>query len=346
MKSKVTIIGDGAMATLCSLLLTESGCDVRLYSAFADHAEQLAELRENQRFLPDVEIPASVAILTDPGEAMVGADYAVVAVPTQYIRGWLGPLSEFVPENLPMVSVAKGVENDTLLRPTQIIAHTLAGGSKDDEISLDRPPHRDRMVVLSGPCIAPEVARKLPATVTVAAEDQPLAERVQQMFSLEYFRVYSSTDVVGLETAGATKNIIAIAAGVLDGLELGDNAKAALLARGLAEITRLGVALGAQAETFAGLGGVGDLVTTCISPEGRNRSFGQRIGQGMSVHEALNATESVVEGVATTRSVVEIARRNAVDMPITRAVSRVLFDGRPPREAIANLMTRPLKAEV
>jgi glycerol-3-phosphate dehydrogenase (NAD(P)+) len=199
--------------------------------------------------------------------------------------------------------------------------------------------------VLSGPSIAPEIAAGLPATVTVAATATALAAKVQALISRPYFRVYTNADIVGVEIAGATKNVIAIAAGILDGLGAGDNAKAALLTRGLVEITRLGLALGANAKTFAGLAGMGDLVTTCISPLGRNRSLGEAIGKGKTTQEALAAARGVVEGVATTQSVVELARRLNVDMPITLGINAVLFEGQSPAAAITDLMNRPLKAE-
>ena len=199
--------------------------------------------------------------------------------------------------------------------------------------------------MLSGPSIAPEVAARLPATVVVAAAEAALAERVQSLISRPYFRAYTNPDVPGVEIAGATKNVIAIAAGVLDGMQAGDNAKAALVSRGLSEITRLGLAMGAQPETFAGLAGVGDLVTTCISPVGRNRSFGEAIGRGLSTRQALAEAHGVVEGVATTESVMALAARHSVSMPITAAVHDVLFKGVSPIEAIQGLMTRPLKAE-
>jgi glycerol-3-phosphate dehydrogenase (NAD(P)+) len=239
-----------------------------------------------------------------------------------------------VPSDLPICSVAKGIENHTLLTPTRVLRDVLDAGET-----------RRPIAALSGPSIAPEVARKLPATVTVASDDAAFARRVQRMFNRPYFRVYTNPDLIGVEIAGATKNVIAIAAGILDGLGTGDNAKAALLTRGLSEITRLGVALGARAETFAGLAGFGDLVTTCISPIGRNRSFGEAVGRGKTVADALGATESVVEGVATTASVVELAAKVGVDMPITRAVHAVLLGHRNPAQAIAELMARPLKQE-
>jgi glycerol-3-phosphate dehydrogenase (NAD(P)+) len=202
-----------------------------------------------------------------------------------------------------------------------------------------------RLAVLSGPTIADELARKLPATACVAADDEDLACSIQQTFSCPWLRVYTNTDVVGVELAGAMKNVIAIAAGIIDGIGAGDNAKAALLARGLAEITRLGLAMGAREQTFAGLTGLGDLVTTCISPTGRNRSFGERIGRGQTLADAQNATESVVEGISTCKSVVALAQRHAVDMPIAHAVFEVLFEGKPVQTAIEDLMTRRPKAE-
>jgi len=231
---------------------------------------------------------------------------------------------------VPIVSVTKGIENDTLLRPSQIIEQVLG-------------PRR--LAVLSGPNIADELVRSLPATSTVACADPVLAEQVQQTLSTNWLRIYTNSDLIGVELAGATKNVIAIAAGIIDGLQAGDNAKAALVTRGLVEITRLGVAMGAQASTFAGLSGMGDLITTCISPRGRNRTFGQAIGRGQSVEHALAAIPGQVEGVNTCRSVVALADRHNVEMPITQAVYEVIFEGKSVREAIAELMTRRLKAE-
>ncbi|MBS3735180.1 MAG: NAD(P)-dependent glycerol-3-phosphate dehydrogenase [Phycisphaerae bacterium] len=332
MAARVSIIGDGAMGTACAIMLAENGCRVRLWSAFADAAADLAQTRENGRFLPGVRLPEPVAVTGEDAEALAGADLAVCAVPSQFIRPVWRRLAPHCPPALPICSVAKGIEQRTQLRPTQVLRDVLGDGN--------RP-----VAALSGPSIAPEVVRRQPATVVAASQDVELAEWVQRLFMRPYFRVYTNPDLTGVELAGATKNVIAIAAGILDGLGSGDNAKAALLTRGLAEITRLGVALGAQPETFAGLAGVGDLVTTCISPSGRNRSFGQAIGQGKSRADALAATESVVEGVDTTVSVLGLAERAGVEMPITQAVNGVLFAGTPPSEAIRGLMTRPMKAE-
>lgn len=331
--SSISIIGDGAMATVMAILLCEKDLNVRMWGY---DPEQLAEIErkgENVIFLPGYKLPESLSFEPEDPSIMTGADLIVSAVPCQFVRQvWLR-LKDHVPENIPIVSTAKGIENKTLLRPTQIIADVLGAG------------HTTEHAVLSGPTIADELARKLPATACAAAVDEQLAKDIQHTFNCSWFRVYSNTDVVGVELAAACKNIIAIAAGIVDGTGAGDNAKAALLCRGLAEITRLGIALGARPQTFAGLTGLGDLVTTCISPKGRNRSFGERIGKGLSVEAARKATQSVIEGFATCESVMALANRYDVEMPITQAVYQVLFENKPVQKAIAGLMKRRLKSE-
>lgn len=329
---KLCVIGDGGMGTICAIMLAENGHDVVLWSAFADQARQVAADRENKRFLPGAKLPDEVLVTADDDEAFAGVCLAISAVPAQFIRGVWGRLAGRCPADLPICSVAKGIENHTLLRPTEVLADCLGGPGR-------------HLAALSGPSIAPELALRLPATVVVAATRPGLAARVQALISRPYFRVYTNPDLPGVEIAGATKNVIAIAAGVLDGMKAGDNAKAALVSRGLSEISRLGTAMGAQAETFAGIAGIGDLVTTCISPVGRNRSFGEAIGRGQSVAEALAAAHGVVEGVATTASVMELAKRHGAVMPITGAIYDVLFNNVAPRDAIDGLMARPLKAE-
>jgi len=321
------------MGTVCAIMLAENGLAVRLWSAFPEAARRIARRRESS-FLPGKRLGKSIEVTGDDGLALADVELAISAVPTQFMRAVWSRLAGHCPAHVPICSVAKGIENGTLMRPTQILQDVLSAAGRAGPVAA-----------LSGPSIAPEVANRLPATVTVASEDPKLAETVQQVINRPYFRVYTNSDLVGVELAGATKNVIAIAAGILDGLGLGANAKAALVTRGLSEITRLGVALGARPETFAGLAGVGDLITTCISPIGRNRSFGEAVGRGRSVADALAATESVVEGVATTTSVVELAARHGVEMPIAQAVHDVLFKHTPPKDAIAGLMTRPLKAE-
>jgi glycerol-3-phosphate dehydrogenase (NAD(P)+) len=243
-------------------------------------------------------------------------------------------LKKHTPKGIPVCSVAKGIENKTLLRPTQIITDCIGSAASPG------------LAALSGPTIADELAVKLPATACVASASDQLAQRIQLTLSISWFRIYTNTDVVGVELAGAMKNIIAIAAGMIDGIGAGDNAKAALLCRGLAEISRLGVAMGANPQTFAGLTGLGDLVTTCISPKGRNRSFGERIGKGQSPTLAKSATESVIEGIATCESVVDgLLQQYKVEMPITQAVYDIIFKNKSVQSAISELMTRQLKSE-
>ncbi len=344
MFKSISIIGDGGMGTALAILLCEKSSaagthsktarlDIRIWGYDAEQLAQIKRIRENKKFLPGYKLPKELLYEPDDARIMAGADLIVSAVPCQYMRPIWARLKDYVPKGIPIVSVAKGIENGMLLRPTQILNDVLGGKIKT--------------AVLSGPTIADELVRHLPATACAAAEDELLAEAVQHTFSdgVPYLRVYTNNDVVGVELAGAMKNIIAIAAGIIDGIGAGDNAKAALLTRGLAEITRLGIACGARPQTFAGLTGLGDLVTTCISPSGRNRSFGERIGKGMSPQQGQDATESVVEGITTCKSVVELAAKHNVEMPITQAVYEVLFENKSVHNAIEELMNRQLKSE-
>jgi glycerol-3-phosphate dehydrogenase (NAD(P)+) len=331
MFKNVSIIGDGAMGTVLAMLLCEKGVAVRIWGYDKEQLKQFANARENIKFLPGYKIPQGVGFEAEDDKIMQGADLLVSAVPCQYMRGIWQRLKKHVPKDIPIVSVAKGIENETYLRPDQIVKEVLGKEIK--------------FVALSGPTIADELVRKLPATACAACSDEQLAREVQITFNTPWFRIYTNSDIVGVELAGAMKNVIAIAAGIIDGVGAGDNAKAALLSRGLAEITRLGVALGAQRETFAGLTGLGDLVTTCISPKGRNRSFGERIGKGMSVKEAQEATQSVIEGASTCKAVAELAKKTNVEMPITETIYAILFQNKTVNEAISDLMQRQLKAE-
>ena len=333
MFNNISIIGDGGMGTVLGILLCERGVGARIWGYDREQLAGIARDRENRKFLPGHELPRELVFEPDDQRIMSGVDLIVSAVPCQFTRSVWSRLKIHVPAGVPVVSVTKGVENETLLRPTKIVAEILGSGWDD------------RLAVLSGPTIADELARKLPATACVASINEELSKQIQATFSVPWFRVYTNTDMVGVELAGAMKNVIAIAAGIIDGTGAGDNAKAALLTRGLAEITRLGVTMGARPQTFSGLTGLGDLVTTCISPTGRNRAFGERIGIGQTVEQARNATESVVEGVATCQSVIALAERCGVNMPITRAIHEVLFKNKPVQAAIAELMTRRLKAE-
>jgi len=336
------VIGDGGWGTALARLLVGKGHAVRLWGAFPDYIETMRERRENVKFLPGVALPDGLELTGDMAAAVAGADLVVMAVPVQFMRGVLRGLVRCyragggqarclsLRGGTPIVSVAKGIENRTLLRATQVITDVLG---------------RVPVVALSGPSHAEEVARGLPATVTAASREAALARRAQELFMTERFRVYTTRDVVGVELGGAVKNVVAIAAGICDGLGLGDNAKAALLTRGLAEMMRLGVALGARRDTFAGLAGIGDLITTCTSPYGRNRSVGIQIARGRTLREVVGGMEMVAEGVRTTLSVRALARRHRVEMPITEEVYRVLFRGKDPRLAVRDLMQRAAKDE-
>jgi len=325
------------MGLVCAALLAQQPHvgRVKLWGHEPSAIERLAQSRVSPR-LTALRLPDRVAMSSDAKAVLAGANIVVSAVPTQFARPVWNDLAQFVPAGCDFVSVAKGIETGTLLTPIGVLRDVVGSGAGATPRSF---------AVLSGPTIAAELARCLPATMIAASADRELATLVQRLFSTQWLRVYTSDDPVGVEVAGATKNVIAIAAGILDGLRAGYNAKSALLARGLAEITRLGVAMGARPDTFFGLAGAGDLTTTCFSPEGRNRSLGEALGRGMPLSQALAGTESVVEGVATTASVLELSRRLGVEMPITQGVHAVLYEGLDPLEAIQRLMTRELKAE-
>jgi glycerol-3-phosphate dehydrogenase (NAD(P)+) len=333
MTERITIIGDGAMGTVCSILLAANAHAVTLWGAFEQDIDRLLQARENPQRLPGVRIPPGVRLTANESECFEAATLVVSAVPTQFLRGVWQRVGKYLPAGVPIVSITKGIENGTLLRPTQVIGSVLGS-------------HRvPSLAALSGPNIAGEIARYLPATSVVASTDAALAQRVQQAFSTDWFRVYTNSDIVGVELAGAIKNVIAIAAGIVDGLAAGSNAKAALVTRGLVEISRLATAMGAHPATFSGLAGLGDLITTCISPEGRNRHVGEQIGKGEKLEDILASMSGVAEGVPTTKSVVELAQRYRVEMPITESVHAILFEGKDVLEALTELMTREPKPE-
>lgn len=328
---RITILGSGAWSTACAVLLaSQPGTRVTLWGRDAGHTADMARTRENARLLPGVHIPESVQITHDAELAGRGADCYVVGIPTQFLRAALEPLRPHLEPGVPVVSLVKGIENLTLLRPSQILEAELPGR---------------HVVALSGPSHAEEVARRMPSSVVVAGHDLALLKQIQQLFTTDRFRVYTNTDIAGVELGGALKNVIAIAAGICDGLGYGDNAKAALMTRGIVEMTRFGAHNGAQEKTFAGLAGLGDLMTTCFSPHGRNRSVGVRLGRGETLSEILGSMVAVAEGVNTSRSVCDLARQIGVEMPITQQVFRVLFEGLSPREATDALMRRPVRDE-
>lgn len=331
MYDNITVIGDGGMGTVCAMLLCNKGAKVTMWGHDASMLAEISAKRENVFFLPGYKLPESLLFESSDAKAMSGADLLVSAVPCQFVRSVWCRLKGHVPAGVAIVSVTKGIEHGTLFRPTEIL-HDVMGDCHS-------------YGTLSGPTIADELAQQKPATACVASVDAEFAQSVQKLFNSEYFRVYTNSDIIGVELSGAVKNVIAIAAGIVDGVKGGDNAKAALLTRGLAEIKRLGLAMGAKEKTFSGLSGLGDLVTTCVSPHGRNRSFGERIGQGMSAADALGATKSVVEGAATCAGVLELAKRYDVEMPITAAINAVITEGKSVQSAIRELMSRELKAE-
>lgn len=335
MSQRITIIGDGQMGLVMADAFIERGLPVRLWGPFPEDLESLATTRRSKR-LPDFVLPDAVEVTADDAVCLNGADLIVNAIPTQFIRPVWRRLAPHAPQGTPIISVSKGIEEKTLLRPTQVMTEVLGDGPQS--------PARS-MCVLSGPTIAAELAERRPATMVAASADPALAGLVQELLLVRWIRVYRHDDVVGVELAGATKNVIALAAGMVDGLGIGYNAKSALLARGLAEIARLGLAFGAKVDTFFGIAGVGDLATTCFCPHGRNRTCGERLGRGESLDSILSSMVSVVEGVPTTRAVVALAASHDVEMPITAAVHSILFEGLAASDAIWSLMGREPKAE-
>ncbi len=327
---RVTVLGDGGWGTALAVTLVRKGVSVTVWGAFPDYVEEMRRSRVNRKFLPGIDLPEALEFEADAAKAVRGAELVVVAIPTQYIRSTLGRLAPALPRDVPYVSVAKGLEEGRLRRATEIVRDCLGGV---------------RIGCLSGPSHAEEVAKRLPTAVAAAAETEDLARLIQATFLTATFRVYRCTDLVGVELGGAIKNVIAIAAGISDGLGFGDNSKAALLTRGLAEMTRLGVRMGAEAETFRGLSGIGDLITTCYSPYGRNRAVGVKLGQGVPLEEIEASTEMVAEGVRTAPAICDLAGRKGAEMPIATEVCAVLFGGKLPRQAVVDLMTRPPKAE-
>lgn len=331
MTISIGILGNGAMATACAMLLAgQSQTRTRIWARDAEYARQMQTERTNPRFLPGITLPESVEVTGDAESVLKDADAIVLAVPTQFLRKTLQQWKPLLTTPRPILSVAKGVENGSFMRPSEIVADVL--GLKS-------------FVAISGPSHAEEICRLMPASVVAASQDLGLARLAQRLFNTDRFRVYTNLDLVGVELGGAVKNVIAIAAGISDGLGMGDNTKAALMTRGLVEMTRFGVRFGAEPATFSGLAGMGDLITTCVSPYGRNRRVGMRLGQGEPLEKILETLGGVAEGVATSRSIYEVSEQEGIEMPITREVYEVLFRQKTPAQATASLMIRPLRAE-
>lgn len=331
---RTAVLGAGSWGTTLAIVLAENGHEVSLWEFDAALAGTLARQRENARFLPGVAIPSAVAITNDIAVALRDARLVVFVVPSHATRETArkARASETVAAGATVVCAIKGIEEGTLSRMSEVLR---------EELRIDAA----HIVSLVGPSHAEEVSRRVPTSIVAAGTDAAACADVQDAFVRPYFRVYTNDDVVGVEVATSLKNSIAIAAGILDGLGFGDNTKAALVTRGLAEITRLGVAMGASAETFSGLAGVGDLVVTCLSRHSRNRYLGEAIGRGETLEQVLAGMVMVAEGVRTTRAAVELGRRHNVELPIIEMVHRVLFEGHDPKEAVTTLMMRPPRAE-
>ena len=324
--TRVTVLGDGAWGTALALVLSRAGREVALWSRFPEYAEEMRARRENVRFLPGFPFPEGLRVCSGPPPR---AGVYVAAVPTQFIRETFAEIRDALDRKALFIGVAKGLEQTTGRRPSEVLAEVLG---------------RVRSVALVGPSHAPEVARGLPASVVAAGEPRA-ARAAQELFSGDTLRVYTTRDRIGAELGGALKNVIALAGGICEGLGLGHNAKAALLTRGIVEMARLGVKLGARRETFFGLSGIGDLITTTTFPAGRNLSVGRAIGEGKPLSEILGSMRSVAEGVWTAKAAWALARRHRVEMPITEQVHAILFEGKPPREALRDLMRRGPRAE-
>ncbi|KRE41944.1 NAD(P)H-dependent glycerol-3-phosphate dehydrogenase [Knoellia sp. Soil729] len=329
--STAAVFGTGSWGTAFAAVLADSGTDVSMWGRRAEVVDTI-NAGCNEQYLPELRLSSRISATTDPAEAAAGADIVILAVPSQTLRDNLVAWGSTLPGDAAVVSLMKGVELGTTKRMSEVIAD--AGGVEPD-----------RIVVISGPNLAREIAVKQPAASVVAAADERVAQRVADACAAAYFRPYTGTDVVGTEIAGATKNVIALAVGMAEGLGMGDNSKASIITRGLAETTRLGLALGAEAVTFSGLAGVGDLIATCMSPLSRNHSFGVRLGQGMTVEEVIAVTKQTAEGVKSCTSILDLARRHGVDVPIIEQVNAMITEGKSAQDVVGTLLARPRKAE-
>lgn len=330
--TRCAVFGTGSWGTAFAMILADAGCEVTLWGRRQELVDAINATHVNPDYLPDTRLAESVRATTDPAEALAGAEFAVLAVPSQTLRQNLAAWAPLLGPETVLVSLMKGIELGTAKRMSEVI----------QEIAEVGP---ERVAVVSGPNLALEIANKQPAASVVACTDELVAKRLQTACHTPYFRPYTNTDVVGCELGGAVKNVIGLAVGMADGMGLGDNTKATLMTRGLAEITRLGLTLGADPHTFAGLAGMGDLVATCSSPLSRNHTFGTNLGRGMTVAETIAATSQTAEGVKSCESVLDLAHAARVDMPIVAAVVDVVHHGKPTQEVLAGLMARSAKPE-
>ncbi len=330
---KISVLGAGGWGTTLSVLLFYNGQDVTLWEFRRHYAKQLDKTRENSLFLPGIKIPSEIKITHDLEESTEKKNLIVLAVPSQFLRSVVKEVKASRIKDSILVSVAKGIENKSMMTMSQML--------KDEIPSLQE----DQIGVLSGPSHAEEVSRRIPTAVVAASKNIETSKSIQAAFMNSYFRVYSSTDILGVELGGAFKNVIAIGAGIIDGAKFGDNTKAAIMTRGVAEIARLGVAMGACPETFAGLSGMGDLIVTCMSRHSRNRYVGEQIGAGKKLKEVLKSMDMIAEGVETSRSASKLAKKHKVETPITTEVYKILFEDKDPVKATTDLMTRDMKME-
>lgn len=331
--ARVATLGGGSWGTALASVLASNGNDVTLWVRREESAREVGEEHTNARYLPGVDLAPSLRATTDLGEAMRGAAFVLSACPSHAVREVMSEARPFLADDAVIISSSKGIEIGSDLRMTQVIAETIGEGVTE------------RLVALSGPSFAHELVRGLPSAMVAASDPEDAALAVQGIFQNPYLRIYTHTDVVGTELGGALKNVIALAAGISDGLPLGSNARAALITRGLAEIRRLAVHLDADESTLSGLAGLGDLVLTCTGDSSRNRTVGLAIGRGEDPQEVIDAMEQVVEGVRTTRAVHDLSDQLGVEMPITQAVYSILYEGVGPRDALAHLMARVPKSE-
>ncbi|MBN1893018.1 NAD(P)H-dependent glycerol-3-phosphate dehydrogenase [bacterium] len=334
MNHRIGILGAGGWGTALAVLLHGNGHQVALWEFRRDAAEKLRALRENRDFLPGVAVPPEIEIDDRIQNILENRDLILIALPSHVVRNVLKSVKDMHSGETLWVSGTKGIENNSLKRVSEILAEEISGLKME------------KIVAISGPSHAEEVGRKIPTAVTAASVSMESAETVQSVFRSPFFRIYTSPDITGVELGGSLKNVIAIAAGISDGVGCGDNTKAALMTRGLAEMSRLGTAMGANPLTFSGLSGIGDLIVTCTSRHSRNRFVGERIGRGQSLDSILDSMLMVAEGVRTARSVMELCRMYSVEMPISNAVFQVLFEGKNPNAALQELMTRDPKAEI
>lgn len=331
---RIAVLGAGSWGTTLAILLADNSHSVTLWSYREADVEVMRSTHENPDFLPGIPIPPAVVVTHDFEEALRKAEMVIGAVPSQYLRNVLSQARQHISPEVTIVNVAKGVENGTLMTMSEMISDVLPGHDPS------------KIATLSGPSHAEEVSRRIPTTVVVASSEIETARHVQRAFMMPYFRVYASNDIKGVEIGGSLKNVIAIAAGIIDGAQLGDNTKAAVMTRGIAEVARVGVALGAHVRTFSGLSGIGDLMVTCMSRHSRNRYIGVEIGKGKKLPEILAGMVMVAEGIATTQSAHDLARRVNVETPIVDQVHKILFEGKDPLKACHDLMTRDPKGEL